>query len=303
MTLLNDVIHDEKYKKCLDKGFVGLVDYMGSDQAIVQAARVSYGSGTKSVRQDRGLIRYLVSHRHTSPIEQCQAKFHMKMPILVARQWIRHRTASLNEYSARYSILHDEFYIPEPDVMQNQSSTNKQGREDAGLPDELKEEMINRIDQHSKDSYKLYEYLLGNEEENGLARELARMVLPVNIYTEWFWTANLHNILHLLNLRMDSHAQYEIRVFANAMYALLLPLFPMTIDAFDDYVRYAVNVSKMEKNLLRDLLEINGEKSEKLPILISRYGSLDQLQESYDLTKREFTAFCNQWGFELNGLG
>jgi len=198
--------------KCLDKGFVRLVDSMGGDDAIVQAARVSYGKGTSKVSQDRGLIRYLMRHRHTTPFEMVEFKFHCKMPIFVARQWARHRTANINEYSLRYSEARDEFYYPDPTQIQYQSALNKQGR--AGkVPKKLTDKVLQYFKEISEKSFDMYQEL----NEAGLARELIRAILPVNLYTEWYWKNDLHNLLHFIGLRSDSHAQYEIRVFSDAM--------------------------------------------------------------------------------------
>jgi thymidylate synthase (FAD) len=208
---------DTNYVPVLDHGFVGLVDHMGSDDAIVQAARVSYGAGTKQVQDDRNLIRYLMRHEHTTPFEMCEVKFHIKLPIFVMRQLVRHRTASMNEYSARYSVLTDEFYIPEMEQIQQQSSTNKQGREESDWGFEERRRVQHAFQRSFFNSYREYTELLGKDGA-GLARELARSVLPVGGYTELYWKANLKNFLHMARLRMDPHAQWEIREFAGAMY-------------------------------------------------------------------------------------
>jgi len=215
--------------RCLDKGFIRLVDSMGGDEAIVQAARVSYGKGTTRLSQDRGLIRYLMRHRHTTPFEMVELKFHCKMPIFVARQWVRHRTANINEYSLRYSEARDDFYIPDPENIQYQSVLNKQGRS-GEIPPELKTKVIQAFEKISRESFELYAEL----NAAGIARELARAILPVNIYTEWYWKNDLHNILHFLHLRMDSHAQYEIRVYAEAMATIVKKIAPMAYEAFQD---------------------------------------------------------------------
>ena len=207
---MNDIPQDAI--PCLDKGFVRLVDSMGGDEAIVQAARVSYGKGTRKVSQDRGLIRYLMRHRHTTPFEMVEFKFHAKMPIFVARQWVRHRTANINEYSLRYSEARDEFYIPDPDQIQFQSTINKQGRS-GEVPKALKERIQTYFREISERSFDIYKEM----NDAGVARELARAVLPVNLYTEWYWKNDLHNLLHFIGLRSDSHAQYEIRVYSDAM--------------------------------------------------------------------------------------
>jgi thymidylate synthase (FAD) len=230
---------------CLDKGFIRLVDFMGGDEAIVQAARVSYGKGTKMVSQDRGLIRYLMRHRHTTPLEMVEFKFHCKMPIFVARQWVRHRTANINEYSLRYSEARDEFYIPELDQIHYQSSINKQGRAGEDVPEGLKEKIRTYFQELSSKSYQVYEEL----NEAGIARELARAILPVNLYTEWYWKNDLHNIMHFLFLRMDDHAQYEIRVYAKAMATIVKEKTPIAYEAFEDYVINGWRFSGIEREV------------------------------------------------------
>ena len=235
--------------KCFDKGFVRLVDSMGGDDAIVQAARVSYGKGTSKVSQDRGLIRYLMRHRHTTPFEMVEFKFHCKMPIFVARQWVRHRTANINEYSLRYSEARDEFYYPEPKHIQFQSVLNKQGRK-GEVPKELKQKVQNYFEEISKRSFEMYSEL----NEAGIARELARAVLPVNLYTEWYWKNDLHNLLHFIGLRSDSHAQYEIRVYSDAMAKSVKKVAPFAWEAYQDYVVNGMRFSRIEKSLLEKKL-------------------------------------------------
>jgi thymidylate synthase (FAD) len=235
--------------KCLDKGFVRLVDSMGGDDAIVQAARVSYGQGTSKVSQDRGLIRYLMRHRHTTPFEMVEFKFHCKMPIFVARQWVRHRTANINEYSLRYSEARDEFYYPEPKNIQFQSALNKQGRS-GEVPPELKQKVLDYFHENSERSFTMYQDL----NEAGVARELIRSLLPVNIYTEWYWKNDLHNLLHFIGLRSDSHAQYEIRVFSDAMAHYVKEKAPFAWEAYQDYVVHGMRFSKIEKGLLEKQL-------------------------------------------------
>lgn len=225
---------------CLDHGFVRVVDYFGDDAAIVQAARVSYGKGTRKTSEDRQLIRYLLRHRHTTPFEMCELKLHVKLPIFVARQWIRHRTANVNEISGRYSLFTDEFYVPQPEHLAVQSSDNKQGR-GAALSVEEAERVRNEIRRESADAYAVYEGLLNDHD---LARELARTVLPVNYYTQWYWKVDLHNLLHFLSLRLDPHAQYEIRVFAEAIGQFVKAWVPMTWEAFEDYRLGAVTMSR-----------------------------------------------------------
>ena len=217
--------------KCLDKGFVRLVDAMGGDDAIVQAARVSYGKGTSKLSQDRGLIRYLMRHRHTTPFEMVEFKFHCKMPIFVARQWVRHRTANINEYSLRYSEARDEFYYPDPNHIQFQSKINKQGRM-GEVSDDVKKKVQGYFKEISDRSFAIYSEL----NEAGVARELARAILPVNLYTEWYWKNDLHNLLHFIGLRSDNHAQYEIRVFSDAMAESVKQVAPFAWEAYQDYV-------------------------------------------------------------------
>ena len=227
------------YKKfsVLDHGFVRVIDYMGNDSSIVQAARVSYGKGTKKINQDKNLINYLLSHRHSTPFEMNEIKLHVKLPIFVARQWIRHRTANVNEYSARYSVLDNEFYIPKKWNIKSQSTTNNQGREN-----EVKnsEQVKKALELNSKKSFEMYNLLLnedkdGNKistENEGVARELARMVLPLNTYTQWYWKIDLHNLMHFLSLRFDKHAQYEIRVYAKVILKFMKKWVPFTYEAF-----------------------------------------------------------------------
>ncbi len=226
----------------LDHGFIRVIDYMGSDAAVVQAARVSYGRGTKKVNEDAGLINYLLRHRHTTPFEMCEIKFHIKLPIFIARQWIRHRTANVNEYSGRYSIMDREFYIPAPEHMAAQSSSNRQGRGDV-LNAEQARAVQALLKADAEQAYAHYEDMLNADEagnlidENrpGLARELARMNLTLNYYTQWYWKVDLHNLMHFLALRADAHAQYEIRVYAEKMLEILKAWLPLTYAAFTNY--------------------------------------------------------------------
>lgn len=231
--------------KCLDKGFVRLVDSMGGDNAIVQAARVSYGKGTSKVSQDRGLIRYLMRHRHTTPFEMVEFKYHCKMPIFVARQWVRHRTANINEYSLRYSEARDEFYYPDPENIQFQNTLNKQGRL-GEVPDDLKKKVTKYFKEISDRSFEIYSEL----NSAGVARELARAVLPVNLYTEWYWKNDLHNLLHFIGLRSDNHAQYEIRVFSDAMAKSVKKVAPFAWEAYQDYVVSGLRFSRVERGIL-----------------------------------------------------
>ncbi len=233
-------------------GFVRLVDIMGSDGDIADAARVSYGKGTRAVSDNRNLIRYLVRHKHTSPLEMASVKFHLKLPIFVMRQLVRHRTAKLNEYSGRYSVMSDDCYIPEQEYIQPQSQTNKQGR-DGELPDNWKKKyktIISDITTKSKIAYKLLvgDGLMGVD---GLSRELARTVLPVSNYTECYWKIDLHNFFHFCRLRMDSHAQQEIQDYAKPMYEMVKPHFPIATEAFEDYSLGSISLSRMEKNVLQ----------------------------------------------------
>ena len=226
----------------LDHGFIRVVDYMGDDGAIVQAARVSYGRGTRRVSEDKGLIAYLMRHRHTTPFEMCEIKYHVKLPIFVARQWIRHRTANVNEYSARYSILDKEFYLPAPDQLASQSSANRQGRgnllhgaEAAHVLDLLRDDANRAYDHYTEMLNEGEDGAKHDPERDGLARELARMNLTLNFYTQWYWKTDLHNLLHFLGLRADSHAQYEIRVYAEAMLDTLERWVPLAHAAFMEY--------------------------------------------------------------------
>jgi len=226
--------HLYKAYPVLDHGLVRVIDYMGDDGAIVQAARVSYGAGTKHVQNDEGLIRYLMRHWHSTPFEMCEIKLHIKLPVFVARQWIRHRTANVNEYSARYSILDREFYIPDPSQLAAQSSVNNQGRGDV-LSGEEAARVLDMLKRDATTAYDHYEDMLSQEGQQGLARELARMNLPMNIYTQWYWKVDLHNLFHFLRLRADSHAQYEIRVYAEEMCRLVKDWVPLAYAAFEDY--------------------------------------------------------------------
>jgi len=234
----------------LDRGFVRVVDYMGSDGAIVQAARVSYGKGTRRVSEDRGLINYLMRHRHSTPFEMCEIKFHVKLPIFVARQWIRHRTANVNEYSARYSILDREFYLPAPEHLAAQSASNRQGRGDVLTGNEAAE-VMRLLERDAMQAYDDYERMLNAREDGtvidpdrqGLARELARMNLTLGFYTQWYWKIDLHNLLHFLSLRADPHAQYEIRAYADAMMNVVERWVPLAYEAFVQHRLHAVTMS------------------------------------------------------------
>jgi len=237
----------------LDHGFVRVIDYMGDDAAIVQAARVSYGQGTKHARDDAGLIRYLMRHWHSTPFEMCEIKLHVKLPVFVARQWIRHRTANVNEYSARYSILDREFYIPAPDALAAQSTVNNQGR-GAVLEGAEAARVLEMLKSDAGRAYDHYEQMLSQDGQQGLARELARMNLPMNIYTQWYWKTDLHNLMHFLRLRADAHAQYEIRVYADAICELAKAWVPATWAAFEDYRLNAAQLSGPAVAVLRRML-------------------------------------------------
>ncbi|MFN4088576.1 MAG: FAD-dependent thymidylate synthase [Alphaproteobacteria bacterium] len=245
----------------LDHGFVRVVDYMGDDAAVVQAARVSYGRGTRQVREDAGLIRYLLRHRHTTPFEMCEIKLHVKLPIFVARQWIRHRTANVNEYSARYSVLDREFYLPAPDQLAAQSTANRQGRGDI-LTGDAAAAALDLLKADAARAFDHYRILLNEDEEGapldpdrtGLARELARIALPLSAYTQWYWKVDLHNFMHFLALRADAHAQYEIRVYADAMLSILERWVPATFAAFRDFRLEAAELSGPALAVVRRML-------------------------------------------------
>lgn len=270
----------------LDHGFVRVIDYMGDDSAVVQAARVSYGRGTKKVNEDAGLIRYLMRHWHSTPFEMCEIKFHVKLPIFVARQWIRHRTANVNEYSARYSILDKEFYIPERAQLAVQSTSNRQGRGEA-MREEDAAHVLHLLKRDADQVYESYQHMLNEDEKgeakdqarDGLARELARMNLTLNYYTQWYWKVDLHNLMHFLRLRADDHAQYEIRVYADAMLKVLARWVPHTFAAFKDYRLGGAHVSAVGIGIVQRL--IRGEKVE---------------QASSGLSKREWNELMDDLG-------
>lgn len=272
----------------LDHGFVRVVDYMGNDSAVVQAARVSYGQGTKKVNADKGLINYLIAHRHTTPLEMCEIKFHIKLPIFIARQWIRHRTASVNEYSARYSIMEDEFYIPKGEHMAAQSKVNHQGRDESKvLNKEEQKRVLEILKEDAKKSYDHYLEMI-NQDENGnvvdeskegLARELARMNLPVNCYTQWYWKIDLHNLLHFLNLRADSHAQYEIRVYAQTMLDLVKKWVPHTYEAFIKHQKLGKNLSGPAVDVIKKMLKGQKVEQEDSGLSVREWGELKDILE------------------------
>ena len=252
--------------QCLDKGFVKLIDVMPRivpdgqtcDYAIAQMARVSYGQGTKSINEDKSLIRYLLRHNHTSPFEGIDFKLHLKMPIFIARQIFRHRTSSVNEISGRYSVMKDEFYIPDINDLRKQSTINKQGGEEI-LDKNVAQEFVDQIESNCKNAYSAYLQML----DAGIAREQARMVLPLNLYTEFYWKQDLHNLLHLLSLRADAHAQKEIRAYADAILKLITPLVPWTTEAWNDYhpMRGAMKLTRLEVKSLSESLKDNIDKS------------------------------------------
>ena len=249
----------------LDHGFIRVVDYMGNDTSIVQSARVSYGKGTKKVNTDAGLIKYLMRHWHSTPFEMCEIKYHVKLPIFIARQWIRHRTANVNEYSARYSILDKEFYLPAPEHLATQSQSNRQGRGDVLKGDQAKQ-VLDLLRSDAEKTYSNYEMMLNekydgsiiDENKTGLARELARMNLTLNTYTQWYWKTDLLNLMNFLRLRADQHAQYEIRAYADAMLDTLKKWVPTTYEAFMDYRVGGTEVSAKGKSVIQKL--IRGEK-------------------------------------------
>jgi thymidylate synthase (FAD) len=241
----------EKKFEVLDHGFLRVIDYMGCDESVVQAARVSYGAGTKKVNEDRGLIRYLMRHYHTTPFEMCEIKFHIKAPIFVARQWLRHRTANVNEYSARYSVIEEEFYVPEEKWIGTQSAVNKQCRDENNETPEmidLQSRFKNLIAKNSASQYEIYQEML----EENIAREIARMSLTLNYYTEFYWKIDVHNLMHFIRLRADPHAQYEIRVYAEKMLEILKIWMPIACEAFLNYQKNAFILSDQMKKVIKD---------------------------------------------------
>ena len=245
---IDEILYEEH--KVLDHGFIRVVDYMGSDSAIVQAARVSYGKGTKQISQDEALIKYLMRHHHTTPFEMCEIKFHVKLPIFVARQWIRHRTANVNEYSARYSILDNEFYIPKPEQVAKQSDNNKQGSGEA-FDSGISKEIMDSLTNDSNLVYSHYEKFI----EQGLAREIARTNLTLNYYTQFYWKIDLHNLLHFLKLRADKHTQYEIRVYAEVMLDIIKKWVPLAYNAFVEYCLESACISRTGLEIIRKLIK------------------------------------------------
>ena len=272
----------------LDHGFVRVVDYMGDDSSVVQAARVSYGKGTKKVSTDSGLIKYLMRHRHSTPFEMCEIKYHVKLPIFVARQWIRHRTANVNEYSARYSILDKEFYLPSKENLAAQSATNRQGRGDL-INGKQADNILNILKRDAEQTYSNYELMLNekydgtkiSESNKGLARELARMNLTLSTYTQWYWKTDLLNLLNFLSLRADNHAQYEIRAYADVMINSLKRWVPITFDAFMDYRVGGMELSAKAKIVIQKMLK----------------GENCNLKSS-NLSKREWNELMESFGFK-----
>lgn len=267
----------------LDHGFVRVIDYMGNDSSVVQSARVSYGAGTKKVNADKALINYLMAHRHTTPFEMCEIKFHIKLPIFVARQWIRHRTASVNEYSARYSIVEDEFYIPQAQHLSAQSKINHQGRDESKiLNKEEQKKVLQILKADSANAYNNYLEMINqdaegnivNSDKEGLARELARMNLPLSCYTQWYWKIDLHNLLHFLNLRADSHAQYEIRVYAEVMLDLVKKWVPHCYEAFLKNNKTGKNFSGPALQVIKDKLKGKEIKQEDSGLSVREWGEL-----------------------------
>lgn len=280
--------HLDIYHRVLDHGFVAVKDYMGDDVSVLQMARMSYGKGTKSLADDRSLLRYLMRHLHTSPFEGCVIKLHVKLPIFVMRQWVRHRTASLNEYSARYSILPDEFYLPEAAQLAVQSKDNKQGRGDTLTPEQAAE-VLRMLKDDALRNFDSYHRLLNADEDGaeiaedsqGIARELARIGLPLSTYTQMYWQTNLHNLMHFLRLRADVHAQFEIRVYAEKMLEIMADWVPVTTEAFRDYQLEAGRLSRMELALVKDML------AGKATIADAGY---------YGMSKREIREFQTRFG-------
>jgi thymidylate synthase (FAD) len=290
----------------LDHGFVRVIDYMGDDAAIVQAARVSYGRGTRQVSDDRRLINYLMRHRHTSPFEMCELKIHVKLPIFVARQWIRHRTANVNEYSARYSILDREFYVPDQEFLRlqkaeqravpaqaslfepspvegprhtaAQSTSNKQGRE-APLDADAAAQTLREISRVSSSAFTSYEKLLGDDERPGIARELARMVLPLNTYTQWYWKTDLHNLMHFMALRADPHAQYEIRAYAEVLLDVCRRWVPLSTAAFEEYRSGAASISRSALDVVRRMTRGEAVSRETSGLSAGEWRELERLLE------------------------
>jgi thymidylate synthase (FAD) len=308
MTLVSDIDFARgDYLPYLDKGFVGLRDIMGDDSSIVEAARTSYGSGTKTVNEDRALIRYLMRHQHTSVFEQVEFKFHLKMPIFVMRQHIRHRMANVNEYSGRYSVMTDEFYIPDLDRLQAQSVTNKQGSGKT-LSDTERASILKIIQDVSDHCYEQYLTLLNDPQSaahdahtrDGLSRELARIILPLNNYTELYWKIDLKNLFHFIKLRADPHAQPEIQDLALAMGHFVKAHCPWAWEAFEDYSQHAIMLSRLEQNLLTDIMQFSNTSglsfAASYDLMYQTVGDKKAMYTKYGMSKRELTEFETQWG-------
>ena len=328
MTNQVEILDSPNYLPILDHGFVGIKDVMGDDAAIVQAARVSYGAGTKTVNKDRGLLRYLLRMQHSSPFEMVELKFHVRAPIFVARQWFRHRTGVYNEVSARYSEMENEFYIPIPEDIKAQATDNKQGR-DGELSEHDRNGVRTTMEISYSNSLAGYHTLLGERtkevddwydpygndpwftpEFSGVARELARTIMPVGAYTEFYFKTNLRNLFNFLRLRAEGHAQYEIRVYAEAILKLVEPRFPLSIEAFTDYIHGALTISKMERVLLKDLLAVpqslggnlsNDGSSQSEYVLkdwIANAGGVPNFALSRGFSTREFREFADNFGLQ-----
>lgn len=278
--------------KVLDHGFIRVIDYMGNDESIVQAARVSYGSGTKHVQSDRSLIRYLMRNWHSTPFEMCEVKLHVKLPVFVARQWIRHRTANVNEYSARYSILEREFYLPDPSDLALQSTDNKQGRGEV-LDPRTAQTVLDVLKRDAMRAYESYEWMADDPKTGGagLARELARMNLPANIYTQWYWKTDLHNLFHFLRLRADAHAQLEIRRYAEVIQQITNAWVPMAAEAAEDYRYNAVTLSGPQLETLKAAIEFIGPQ---------RLGFLLRNKSSDKLSHREKLELFKHLGLDYD---
>lgn len=277
MTKQQEILNDNNYIPIHNDGFIGLVDVMGTDETVERSARVSYAKGTRKVSDTRNLIRYLLRNKHTSPFEMCECMFHCRLPIFVARQWIRHRTANVNEASLRYSEAEDSFYIPNESYVCLQSTSNKQGRGKA-IEELDAQEFVDLLKDGNTESYATYKENL----ECGIARELARIDLPVSLYTEWYWKCDLHNIMNFLKLRLHPHAQLEIQDYAKAMYSLVKTKFPICIEAFDDYVLNSTNFSKQELEILSHIINPN-----------INYFELAKTKQ-FNLSKREFDEFIDK---------
>ena len=280
--------NDTNCVPCLSTGFVRLVEVMGDDSSIVQAARVSYGRGTKNVRADRGLIHYLMKHRHTTPFEMVEFKFHVKMPIFVARQWMRHRTASINEISGRYSVMEDVFWEPQVEDLREQSGINRQGSNEKHLEGKKAEEIVVEFEEVQKKIYEQYEKYL----EAGVAREVARANLPLSLFTEFYWKMDLHNLFHFLKLRLDLHAQKEIRIYAEAIGKFVKEKCPLSWEAFEEYVLHGIQLSRTEAEIFSNLL-----KEEKLWSKVegAKRKTLEKEEASPARIEREISEFQNKF--------